>query len=268
MARTIGLQLYTLRDDLAAPAARAAVLERVAGLGVESVEPAGFDRPDLTGPERLADARALRAELASAGLGLSSVHTALPAAQAADGVFEALVEAGASIAVLPVPQGLEGFDRDVFADPDGIARYAEALGRLADVAARHGARVGYHNHWFEWTRLPDGRTGYDTLWGETDERVLAEVDLYWAQAAGQVPADVVARLGRRVQLVHVKDGPGTTEQPPQQVAPGGGAVPLGAALEAGAAVTTEIIEADAVAGGGDPYDYIRQAVAWLRDRRR
>jgi sugar phosphate isomerase/epimerase len=255
MNATIGLQLYTLKAHLAAPGNRPSVLERVAALGVESVEPYGFGSLD--------DARALRAEADAAGLAISSVHGAIPAD--AGRFFTALGEAGATIAIVPVPEALAGFERDAFASADGVARFAEALTRLADVAATHGARVGYHNHWWEWAELPGGGTAYDGLWEQTDPRVLAEVDLYWAQAAGQSPAEVVERLGPRVELVHVKDGPGEVGTPQHQVAPGSGAIALDAALRAGAAtITTHVIEADAV--DGDVFDYVAAGAAWLRTR--
>jgi sugar phosphate isomerase/epimerase len=237
----IGLQLYTLRDE---PAPRAALLERAAALGVESVEGYGID---LAGADRLALARDLRAEVEAAGLELSSLHAAVPAGTA-ERCFEALGETGSTTLVLPTTEALGGFAREALDDPEGVARYAERLSALAEVAAEFGARVGYHNHWWEWP-------GYDALWERTDPRVLAEVDLYWAHRAGQDPAALVARLGARVELVHVKD----------DVAPGSGDVPLAEALRAGPAITTAIIEADDVAG--DVWDYVAGGVAWLRSVR-
>jgi sugar phosphate isomerase/epimerase len=81
---TIGLQLYTLREALAEPGARRGVLERVAALGVESVEPFGFARPELPRADRLAEAKALRADVEAAGLRISSVHTPVPGPDDAD----------------------------------------------------------------------------------------------------------------------------------------------------------------------------------------
>jgi sugar phosphate isomerase/epimerase len=254
MTPAVGLQLYTLKHVLADRRARPGVLERVAVLGVESIEPYGFGDPG--------DARSLRAEADAAGLAISSVHGTIPAD--AERFFAALDEAGAAVAVLPVPEALEGFDRDAFASADGIARFADALSRLAELAERHGARVGYHNHWWEWAPVPGGGTAYDALWERADPRVLAEVDLYWAQVAGQVPAEVMTRLGSRAALVHVKDGAGRPDE--AQVPPGSGAIGLEAALVAGGAtITAQIIEADKV--DGDPLDYIAAGAAWLRSRR-
>jgi sugar phosphate isomerase/epimerase len=266
VAPTIGLQLYTLHRLLAEPGRRRGLLEEAAALGVGSVEPYAFSLPTRTRAERLEDARSLRADIDAAGLAVSSVHNPIPGPADADWLFEALGELGAPIAVVPVPEGLAGFTRDAFADADTTKRYGERLSALADVAERHGARVGYHNHDWEWAALPDGRLGYDVLWEHTDPRVVAEVDLYWAQAAGRSPADVVTKLGARVELVHVKDGHAPAERPPQQVAPGSGVVALEDALVAGKAVTTHIIEADAVADDGDVMAYVRDGAAWLRGR--
>lgn len=237
----IGLQLYTLRDE---PGDRRALLDRAAALGVESVEGFGLD---LAGSDRLTLARDLRADVEAAGLALSSLHAAVPA-DGAERAFEALAETGADALVLPVTEALGGFDRDVLSTPGGVARYGARLSELADVAAAAGVRVGYHNHWWEWP-------GYDALWEHTDPRVLAEIDLYWAHRAGQDPAELVTRLGERVELVHVKD----------DVTPGSGDVPLEAALRAGGSITTAIVEADEV--DGDAWDYVAGGVSWLRSVR-
>jgi sugar phosphate isomerase/epimerase len=267
VAPTIGLQLYTLHRLLAEPGRRGALLEEAAALGVESVEPYAAVLPNRTRAQRLDDVRALKSDIDGAGLAVSSVHNPIPGPDDADWLFEAIGELGAPIVVVPVSEGLAGFPRDAFADADTIKRYGERLSALADVAEAHGARVGYHNHEWEWAELPDGRLGYDVLWEHTDPRVVAEVDLYWAQGAGQTPADVVAKLGARVELVHVKDGHAPAERPPQQVAPGSGVVALDDALVAATAVTTHIIEADAVADDGDVMAYVRDGAAWLRGRR-
>ena len=82
--RPVALQLYTLRDELAAD--RPALLRRLAGFGYRAVEP--YDV--LTDPDTL------RAELDAAGLAVCSVHTqpfgdgaeaARPASRYASGVY-------------------------------------------------------------------------------------------------------------------------------------------------------------------------------------
>ncbi|MER5796245.1 hypothetical protein [Streptomyces sp. NPDC001980] len=175
-----------------------------------------------------------------------------------------MAEADAPIAIASTPEALPGFTRDALVSADGVRRYADRLNALAKAAAAHDLRVGY-NHYGEWTPLDDGRYGYDVLWDALDPSAVAEVDLYWAQTAGQVPADVVARLGERVELVHVKDGPGVRGEP--QVAAGQGSVALADALYVGRdAIRVHIIEADRIAEGADIFDLVEESVAWLKAR--
>jgi len=259
----IGLQLYTLMDVLAD---RPAALARVAGLGVTTVEPFRLGRSDLDRAARLAEARALKADIDAAGLTVSSTHARLPDAEDPGWFFEELAELGAPVAIASTPDALPGFTRDALVSTEGVLRYADRLNALAKAAATHGLRVGYHNHEWEWTRLDDGRYGYDALWDALDPSVVAEVDLYWAQTAGQVPAEVVARLGERVRLVHVKDGPAVRGEP--QVAAGRGTVALADALDAGRdSIRAHIIEADGIAEGADIFDLVADSVAWLKARR-
>lgn len=258
----IGLQLYTLMDVLSD---RPAALARIAELGVTQVEPFRLGRADLPWPTRLAEARSLKADIDAAGLTVSSTHARLPEADDPGRLFEEMAEVGAPIAVASTPEALPGFTRDDLLSADGIRRYADRLNTLAKTAATHGLRLGYHNHDFEWRRLDDGRHGYDVLWDALDPSIVAEVDLYWAQTAGQVPAEVVARLGERVELVHVKDGPAVRGEP--QVAAGQGLVTLADALDAGHdSIRVHIIEADGIAAGADIFDLIADSVTWLKAR--
>lgn len=258
----IGLQLYTLMDVLSD---RPAALARIAALGVTAVEPFRLGRSDLDRAARLAHARSLKADIDAAGLTVSSTHARLPDAEDPGWFFEEMAEAGAPIAIASTPDALPGFTRDALVSTEGVRRYADRLNALAKAAAAHGVRIGYHNHEWEWTRLDDGRYGYDVLWDALDPAVVAEVDLYWAQTAGQVPAEVVGRLGERVELVHVKDGPAVRGEP--QVAAGQGSVALADALEAGReSIRAHIIEADGIAEGADIFDLVADSVAWLRAR--
>lgn len=258
----IGLQLYTLMDVLAD---RPAALAKVAAAGVTEVEPFRLGRSDLARAARLAEARSLKADLDAAGLAVCSTHARLPDAEDPGWFFEELAVLGAPVAIASTPDALPGFTRDALVSADGVHRYADRLNALAKVAGAHGVRVGYHNHEWEWTRLDDGRYGYDVLWDALDPSVVAEVDLYWAQTAGQVPAEVVGRLGERVELVHVKDGPAVRGEP--QVAAGQGAVALADALDAGrASIRVHIIEADGIAAGADIFELVAESVAWLKRR--
>ena len=66
-------------------------------------------------------------------------------------------------------------------------------------------RLAYHNHDVEFLPL-DGTTVWDVLVGETSPDLLDfELDVYWAAFAGHAPAEIIARDGARIGLLHMKD---------------------------------------------------------------
>jgi sugar phosphate isomerase/epimerase len=149
---------------------------------------------------------------------------------------------------------------------DDVRRNADRLNERAAQAASHGLRVGYHNHDHELSSMIDGKPALEVFAGLLDPTVALEVDLYWAAAGGQNPADLVGRLGDRVQAVHAKDGPmrpgiSAAQLPTDQVPAGQGDVPLAAALAAGSSIDYAVIEFDHYEG--DIFDGIAQSYAFL-----
>jgi sugar phosphate isomerase/epimerase len=143
---------------------------------------------------------------------------------------------------------------------------ARRLNAAAAAAEAHGLRVGYHNHAHELEAVFDGVTGLEVLAGLLDERVLLEVDLYWAARAGADPVALLERLGDRVVAVHAKDGTLDPEAvraypPADQVPAGQGVVPLAAAAAAAPALELAIVEFDRF--DGDILSAIEQSRIFL-----
>jgi len=68
-----------------------------------------------------------------------------------------------------------------------------------------GLRLAYHPHGYEF-RPEAGGTAFDVLLKESNSKtVVFEVDTFWAEVAGQNCAQLIARLGSRVRLLHLKD---------------------------------------------------------------
>src|SRR5690606_8405186 len=64
---------------------------------------------------------------------------------------------------------------------------------------------GYHNHSKEFGKL-EGETLYDFMLQNTDpEKVMFQMDLYWAQQGGANPVDYFNKYPGRFVLWHVKD---------------------------------------------------------------
>ncbi|MFF7982626.1 sugar phosphate isomerase/epimerase family protein [Streptomyces sp. NPDC007901] len=149
---------------------------------------------------------------------------------------------GTDTAFVPVPWLVDGFDERVFETCDGVRAFADRLNTAARELAGAGIRLGYHNHHFEWVRLPDGARAFDVLWELLDPGILAEVDVYWATVAGQDPVEVLERLGERAVTAHLKDGPAEPDAPQTPI--GTGDVDIPAALRAGSHLRWHITEID------------------------
>lgn len=190
-----GVMMYTvLREALADLEGTLARLARIGYLGIET-----YGLVEHFGPARV------RAAIDAAGLTLTSAHAPFPAGERAEVILDENEELGAGVLVWSM-------EREEFDSPAAIRRGAERVNEAADRAAARGMTVAYHNHFAEFAQSFDGRQAYDLLLGELDSRVLVELDAYWARMGGADPAGVLARLGDRVRLLHVKDGPAVSSR--------------------------------------------------------
>lgn len=263
MARHIpvGVQLYSVREALDAD--QPAALARLAGLGFDLVETFGTGR--AADPDPVSTARALRRDLDASGLTAVSAHAAAPIGDRAGAVVEAVNILGVSRWIISGPPQVPGFDNDTFTDLDTVRRFADALNESASVAADHGMRFGFHNHWREIERHPDGTRPYDVLVAALDGAVELEVDLYWTQAGGSAPASLIEQYRDRVTQLHLKDGPAPLERGQWQTPVGTGIVTITESIAAATRAEYGFLEIDQCQI--DPFDLLAESVAWLSDRR-
>ncbi len=219
--KPIGLQLYTLGDEVAADLD--GVLARVAAIGFRDIQ-----FPNLFGREP--------AELMTAldrhGLSASAIHLAAMPGMPAEAlsmlsptqrIVDDLGALGVSDAVLPImliPPSFRNYMAEGFqvaltrsmaeAGIDGWKRTADLLNEKAAALAPHGIRVGYHNHNIEFAPLAGagsgGGTGWDILVRETDPALVKfEIDVGWVTAAGLDPVAFLDAHKGRLRWLHVKD---------------------------------------------------------------
>lgn len=260
------VQLYTLAAEFSADMEGS--LDKLAAIGLRNVEAFDFvRRPDE-----------IRAALDASGLASPTGHAPLLSDElwtpdgsiptpAPEVVFEAAAKVGLKTVI------------DPFVAPDrwftleGVTDIADRLNALVDTAATFGLQVGYHNHAQEFVADFDGQTAYERFVELTDERVVLELDLYWALTGGQDVAALVSRLGDRLVAAHVKDGIAPASNP---FAPGAGDfgsdsldqrhagtgdVPLADALRAASALKYAVIEYDKAPG--DVFADIAASYAFL-----
>jgi sugar phosphate isomerase/epimerase len=184
----IALQLYSVRHDLDRDIR--ATLNAVADMGYDGVEFAGAPKHS---------AKDLRELLDELGLACCGWHTPFDLLQ--DDKLDETVAfnktLGNSYLIVPgIPEHL----RRSRADWLDLAVF---FNKLAGKLEPHDMATGYHNHFIEFQPL-DGEPPWDTLFGNTKENVIMQLDMGNALYGG---GDVIAILKRypgRAVTVHLK----------------------------------------------------------------
>ncbi|MFT4031481.1 MAG: sugar phosphate isomerase/epimerase [Siphonobacter sp.] len=207
-AKSVGLQLYTLRDDIQKQGIER-ILEQVAKLGYKNVENFGYNQGKFFGKTPTEYREILKAN----GLHAVSGHYTTGRSKkfgTGDGLtknWEKAVEDAAAIGQKYVVLAY------LVDDERSAADYKQLFGILnkcAETAKKSGLTLGYHNHDFEFTQKVDGEKPYDLILKNT--LVAMEMDLYWVTKAGEKPTEYFARYPGRFQLWHVKDMAKTPQQ--------------------------------------------------------
>jgi sugar phosphate isomerase/epimerase len=244
MTRPLSVQLYTVRELIAGD--RDGVLRKIADLGYQAVEP--FQPTvDPAGFRKVAD---------DLGLAVSSAHAMGLLQEDPNPVFEAIATLGTDLAIVPA-----GIPQEDFTTREGLQRAADLLNGLAAKATAHGLRLGYHNHWWEFEPVIDGKHGLEVLAELLAPEVFLEVDTYWAAVGGADVPSVLRGLGARVEALHVKDGPVRKGEP--NLAVGTGAMPVAEVLGAAPAEAWRIIEFDECAT--DVFAALGESRAYVAD---
>jgi sugar phosphate isomerase/epimerase len=165
--------------------------EMLAGLGMKHVEPYGGLFTDLPALQGVLDTNGLTAP--TAHIGASTWREDF------DGTVAKLKVLGVGTAIMPaVPPDERTQDREGW----------QALGReltgYVKRAADHGLTFAWHNHHFEFARLPDGSFPLEWILGD-DPALTWQCDIAWVIRGGQDPADWIRRYSPRIVSFHVKD---------------------------------------------------------------
>jgi len=191
---SIGVQLYTLRADIAKDAV--GTISKVAALGYKEVESFGYKEGkyfDMTPAE-------FSTFLKSKGLSHPSSHYSLAGIENnPQKVIDDAITAGQQFIIVASIPG------DSRKTADDYKKIAARFNKVGELCKKDGIRFGYHNHDFEFKDL-DGQVGYDILLAETDPLLVAfELDIYWASFAGKDPVTMFSQHPGRFELWHVKD---------------------------------------------------------------
>lgn len=167
------------------------VLKIVAAAGYKQVEGFGgvYDDP-----------KAMRAQLDANGLTMPTGHFSIEMLESDFGAAQKIAEAlGIKVMICPwiAPEARP-------TDAAGWTALGKRLGKIGETAKRAGYEFAWHNHDFEFNKLPDGLVPLDLLMDAAPEIGL-EFDIAWCFRGGEVPWPYIDRYGRRIVAVHVKD---------------------------------------------------------------
>jgi sugar phosphate isomerase/epimerase len=191
---TIGIQLYTLRNEIAKDTQ--ATLSQVAADGYKQVEPYGFPNADAM----IAAAKNLGMAVHSSHFEWDSVVNPKDAGMSDFArILDKAEQVGLSHLVIPY---LQDDNRKTLDDYKKVAANAN---QAAAMAKKAGIQLAYHNHNFEFEPKEGGKCGYDVLIEEFSSDMKFEVDVFWVKAAGIEPVALIKKLNGRVTQVHLKD---------------------------------------------------------------
>lgn len=201
-AKEVGLQLYSIREDMKADTK--GTIEKVGKMGYKLIEAAGYSDGKIYGMEP-ADFKALAD---ANGLNFISAHCGQAVPDSAnwetsmtwwDTCIAAHKAAGVQYIVQPF------MDSIGYQSLAGNQRYCDYFNAVGEKCNAAGIRFGYHNHDAEFKEV-EGEIIYEHMLKNTDPaKVMFQMDLYWITVGGKNPVDYFNAYPGRFELWHVKD---------------------------------------------------------------
>jgi sugar phosphate isomerase/epimerase len=193
----LGLQLYTVRQDLAKD--YEGTMRRVKAIGIRNVQ------ANLTNSGKsAADQKKLYDSL---GISWKSVHAG---GDALRGNVQATIDQARKVGITNITCSFPLFPVDrarIMAGPtlDDWKRNAETFNKCGLLCKAAGMTFGYHNHNLEFRKVGNV-VPYDLLIQQTDPSLVQmEMDIGWVVAGGADPAAYLTKHPTRFHSLHIKD---------------------------------------------------------------
>ena len=187
----IGAQSYTVRKYCQNAEDLAATLEKISAIGYRYIQLSAIGPIDPAEVRRLCDLNGLRIVL-----------THNPANEFLEKPDE-LIRRNRLYGCGYV--GL-GSMPDSYRTPDGVRQFAEDFGPAAERLRAAGLKMMYHNHAFEFERMPDGKTMMDRLMDLIPADLMGvTADTYWMHYGGMDVISWLEKYAARLHCVHLKD---------------------------------------------------------------
>ena len=188
MKLPIALQLYSVRDEMDKDFAEG--LKKVREIGYEYVELAGLRDHSPEDVKKMLD---------DAGLKAISAHVGINSLQKPE-IIDGYKTIGCRYLAVPnlpgdARPGAEYFDRSM-----------NQIRTAGELCREKGITLLYHNHEFEFIKMPDGSLALDYMYANIPADILqTELDLCWVKVAGYEPVEFLKKYADRAPIVHFKD---------------------------------------------------------------
>lgn len=191
----IGLQLYTVRDDIDVDFEGA--LKKVKKMGYDGVEFAGLFGHSANQIKKMCN-----------DIGLVPISAHVPFINMINDpeLLSVYKEIGCKYIVIPYLTEEYRPGNDKFNE---VIEGAKLLGKKANEL---GMKLCYHNHDFEFKKI-NGEYALDILYKEVSSDLLnTELDTCWVNVGGENPSEYIRKYTGRTEILHLKDFVGSKSE--------------------------------------------------------
>jgi len=200
----LGIQLYTVRDDMKADPL--GTLKQLADMGYKNVEHANYIDRKFYGYS----ASEFKKVLDGSGLKMPSGHTVMmeehwdKTKKDFTDVWKQTVEDAATVGQHYVIS--PWLDENLRKNYDSLVSFLGIFNKSGELCKKSGLKFGYHNHDFEFKYSLNGEQIYDIILDRTDPSlVLQQIDIGNMYGAGGRALDILKKHPGRFESMHVKD---------------------------------------------------------------
>lgn len=191
MFKNLGVQLYTIRDFMNDPAFADVAFGKLAEMGYTEAHTAG----------NAFDAKLFGELLAKHGIKIIGTH--YDWGKVVNNPEETM-EIHRMWGTTTV--GMGGMPMPPRTNLDELKKFIADFNRAAELYAKEGFRLSYHNHHFEFVRIDGYKTVMDYLYEGLDKATTSFVlDTCWVSAGGGDVVDWMEKLEGRIDILHLKD---------------------------------------------------------------
>lgn len=193
MSIPIALELYSVRNDCTQDLL--GVLRKVAKMGYQGVEFAGFHG------QRASDIRKVMDEV---GLKCAGSHTGIGLLEddKIDGTLDFLREIGCANVIVP------GISEEMRSTPEASLETASKFTKIAERLLEKGFIAGYHAHFGDMKPLSNGETAWTMIAEHTPDEFIMQYDTANGMSAGADSVQPILDFPGRSVTVHLKEWAG------------------------------------------------------------